>query len=211
MYKSFALALIAATVVQAAPGRGGRKRAEKRRYQDTAFNAFVSKYNKDVTSTAEFEKRQECYHKTDAKINKQNAKSLPGDMVALRYAHNMFSDMDDDEFEKYLGLNQEIKHNELSRGLPMHRPGRHLNNIPNAVNWASTENPQGVVRMFEVKNQGSCGSCWAFAVTSTLEGTLAIKTESTPIRLSEQQGVDCTLAHDQGGSYNEDDWGCWGC
>ena len=98
MYKSFALALIAATVVEAAPGRGGRKRAEKRRYQDTAFNAFLSKYNKDVVSTADFEKRQECYHKTDAKINKQNAKSMPGDMNALRYAHNMFSDMSDEDF-----------------------------------------------------------------------------------------------------------------
>ena len=93
----------------------------------------------------------------------------------------------------------------------MHRPGRHLNNIPNSINWASADNPQGVKRMFDVKNQGSCGSCWAFAVTSTLEGTLAIKTQSAPIRISEQQGVDCTLAHSQGGSYNDQDWGCWGC
>ena len=67
------------------------------------------------------------------------------------------------------------------------------------------------IKMGAVKNQGSCGSCWAFAVTSTLEGTLAIKSDSAPIRISEQQGVDCTLAHSQGGSYNDEDWGCWGC
>jgi len=47
--------------------------------------------------------------------------------------------------------------------------------------------------MHSVKDQGGCGSCWAFAANTALEGTLAKKTESPPVRISEQQLVDCTL------------------
>lgn len=48
-------------------------------------------------------------------------------------------------------------------------------------------------KMVAVKDQGSCGSCWAFAATTALEGTHAIKTGQDPVHLSEQQIVDCTL------------------
>ena len=140
---------------------------------------------------------------------------MPGDPWALRFAHNQFSDMDPKEFETYLGLNQAIPHKENALGLPQHSRGRHLADIPDTIDWSNRyhSNSHGQRKMYPVKNQGSCGSCWAFAVTSTLEGTLAIKTESAPIRLSEQQGVDCTLTKEygKGGDYNDRDWGCWGC
>jgi len=47
--------------------------------------------------------------------------------------------------------------------------------------------------MHTVKDQGNCGSCWAFGANTTLEGTIAKKTNKSPVRLSEQQLVDCTL------------------
>jgi len=48
-------------------------------------------------------------------------------------------------------------------------------------------------RMHPIKNQGSCGSCWAFGAMTALEGALAIKGDYTnPPRMSEQEGVDCT-------------------
>lgn len=66
--------------------------------------------------------------------------------------------------------------------------------------------------MTPVKNQGGCGSCWAFAVTTQLEGAIAIKNNAAPSRLSEQQLVDCTLRQNTF-NYNlfGKDYGLWGC
>jgi len=45
--------------------------------------------------------------------------------------------------------------------------------------------------MGPVKSQGGCGSCWAFAATTAQEAAQAIKDDTSPVRLSEQEGVDC--------------------
>jgi len=46
--------------------------------------------------------------------------------------------------------------------------------------------------MTAVKDQGGCGSCWAFAATSALEGTIGVDNKQITERFSEQQSVDCT-------------------
>lgn len=42
-----------------------------------------------------------------------------------------------------------------------------------------------------VKDQGNCGSCWAFVANSALESAIAIKYNTKPVHLSEQYLVDC--------------------
>jgi len=71
-----------------------------------------------------------------------------------------------------------------------------LDGLPDSVDWRSKP---GV--MTPVKNQGGCGSCWAFSTVQTLESHLAIATnESAPI-LSPQQVVSCAPNPDNcGGS-----------
>ena len=44
-----------------------------------------------------------------------------------------------------------------------------------------------------VKDQGGCGSCWAFAATTVQESMQSIAFGTSPVRLSEQEGVDCDI------------------
>jgi len=69
------------------------------------------------------------------------------------------------------------------------------------INWADKG------KIWGVKNQGSCGSCWAFAATSVQESMQAIKDNTTPVRLSEQEAVDCvTASHGCGGGWMDHYW-----
>lgn len=55
----------------------------------------------------------------------------------------------------------------------------------------------------DVRDQGACGSCWAFATTAALEGTIAVK-EGRKVHLSEQEILSCNPDHYScdGGSFS---------
>lgn len=66
------------------------------------------------------------------------------------------------------------------------------NAVANSVDWVS----KGVVNA--IKDQGQCGSCWAFSAVSSMESAHKIKSGKL-LSFAEQQLVDCATGNDCGG------------
>merc|ERR1712048_75907 len=91
-----------------------------------------------------------------------------------------FADLSEDEFiAMYTGLNQPLA-SEDSPVLSVDDASE----LEDAVDWTT----RGAVNA--IKNQGQCGSCWAFSTVGTLESAWQIST-GTLYSLAEQQLVDC--------------------
>ena len=84
------------------------------------------------------------------------------------------------EMEAFMGLN--LSAEEEYTDVYTYNPDE----IVGAYDWAS--------KMAAVKNQGSCGSCWAFSAVAATEGRYHLtykKKAKVDITFSEQQAVDC--------------------
>jgi C1A family cysteine protease len=106
---------------------------------------------------------------------------------------NQFGDLTTDEFRHYVHgptgscVNTDLIEKPIQDKVVLGRE-QIVNANPASVDWTT----QGVVT--PVKNQGQCGSCWAFSATGAMECDYAIA-HGTLTSLSEQQLVDCSGAY----------------
>eukprot|EP01028_Stygiella_incarcerata_P007393 TRINITY_DN3067_c0_g1_i1.p1 TRINITY_DN3067_c0_g1~~TRINITY_DN3067_c0_g1_i1.p1 ORF type:complete len:323 (-),score=60.21 TRINITY_DN3067_c0_g1_i1:147-1115(-) len=144
------------------------------RFQDEEyhyfFSRFVNQFEKDY-SLSEFTSRFEIFKQNFDFIHEHNEKEL-----GYTLGVNQFTDWTNDEFRAYLTKFPRPQ---------MKAPHTHVVGAADAsVDWR-TKNA-----VTPVKNQGMCGSCWAFSTTGSVEGAHAIATGNL-VSLSEQNLVDC--------------------
>jgi len=152
------------------------------------FEEWHKTFGRDYASESEEAHRYGIWMNNLRRIADSNSQKLS---YTLRL--NQFGDLTEEEFRiKVHGktgscLRQEDK---IAIQKVQQQPKVHkkLGDLPASVNWTA----QGVVT--PVKNQGDCGSCWAFSTTGSLECDYAIKYGKLT-SLSEQQLVDCSSSY----------------
>jgi len=127
---------------------------------------------------AEHDKRFEIFKENMEKIKEHNEGGHSWSMGITQ-----FSDMTSEEFKQYIACGS-LKH-KLSKTVH-ETPSYWSKNGTNAsVDWVA----KGAVT--PVKNQGQCGSCWAFSTTGAIEGRYYVA-KGQLNSLSEQDLVDCS-------------------
>jgi C1A family cysteine protease len=142
---------------------------------DRLFEQFKADFEKTYDEE-EHELRRQIFHTNQAFIEKHNAE---GHSYTLGVTP--FADLTTEEFRRdYFGFDAGLRGNVSGTWLGMHEAGA----APDSIDWRT----KGAVT--PVKNQGQCGSCWAFSSTGALEGAFFLATGKL-VSVSEQQFVDC--------------------
>jgi len=127
---------------------------------DASFANYMAKYGKSYTTKEEYEMRRSLYASRLQAISEINSRNEATYTVAI----NKFSDLTPEEFRaRYLG--------------DLGTPDNSIEGDPSSITYTAVEpidwRTKGIVG--PVKNQRSCGSCWAFSTVGPIEEHYAIK------------------------------------
>merc|ERR1712100_236275 len=150
---------------------------------EAAWQGFVTEHSKEY-HPSEVLMRFRVFKDNLDFINDHNENKA--EELGYTVGINQFADMTNAEFKRTMtGLNA-----------PQKKDQSNVEILPEAtatdVDWVA----KGAVT--PVKNQGQCGSCWAFSTTGSTEGANFIKNGKLE-SLSEQQLVDCSASEGNNG------------
>jgi len=140
---------------------------------DYEFIKFVAEHGKSYGTSAEFAFRAAQFKETLAKIDECNA-----NQTTSTCGVNFLADYTAEEMKKLNGYKAELK-------TEFNYADLDTSDLADEINWVT----KGAVT--PVKNQGQCGSCWAFSTTGSVEGAEFQATGKLQ-SFSEQQLVDCS-------------------
>ncbi|XP_012059550.1 PREDICTED: cathepsin L1 [Atta cephalotes] len=150
---------------------------------DIEWFSFMTNHKKIYKSSIEEGYRMKIFLDNKRKIVEHNRKYKLNE-VPYKLGMNKYCDMFHHEFVNTLnGFNKSVKAHKQFMGATFISPANV--ELPKEVDWRK----HGAVT--EVKDQGHCGSCWAFSTTGSLEGQHFRQT-GILVSLSEQNLVDCS-------------------
>jgi len=160
------------------------------KYQQS-WTSFKNLFSKNYARESNEEhSRFKTWLKNKLAIDQHN-KLFEQGKTSFKMKLNKFSDLNEKERVLYTGFLMD-KHNETTKTkfVKTFRPKNTQN--PSSIDWRD----YGYVT--NVKDQGQCGSCWAFSAVGSLEGAFK-KAYNTLPYLSEQDLVDCSFEEGNGG------------
>jgi len=146
----------------------------------TKFIDFIKKFGKSY-SHEDFRRRYEIFKDNLNRIDESNRKAKHA-----TFGVTQFSDLSIEEFRSTILMKNPII-STPKRTVGVLETKLPQESLPTSLDWRS----KGAVT--PVKNQGQCGSCWAFSVTENIESMwiLGGHAKNTTLKLSPQQIVDC--------------------
>ncbi|KAF6176171.1 hypothetical protein GIB67_023462 [Kingdonia uniflora] len=155
------------------------------------YESWLSRHAKSYNAIGEKEKRFEIFKDNLKFIDAHNAEGHE-----YKLGLTKFADLTNEEYRNtYLGTRTDAKRRverpKKKSGYGSRYATRVGDDLPESVDWRT----KGAVA--PVKDQGSCGSCWAFSTIAAVEGVNKIVTDDL-ISLSEQELVDCDTSYNEG-------------
>ncbi|GLJ20661.1 hypothetical protein SUGI_0376210 [Cryptomeria japonica] len=151
------------------------------------YERWQSEHGKAYNGLDEKETRFHIFKSNLLYIDVQNRKNN-----SFSLGLNQFADLTHDEFKSmYLGTVFRSSRHHSNTSPSIRYKYIEGEQMPESVDWRKN----GAVT--EVKDQGTCGSCWAFSTVAAVEGVNQIVTGKL-ISLSEQELVDCDTSTNQG-------------
>ncbi|KAH8374997.1 hypothetical protein KR200_010717 [Drosophila serrata] len=142
------------------------------------FHKFQVRFGRRYVSTAERQMRLRIFRQNLKTIEELNA----NEMGSAKYGITEFADMTSSEYKERTGLWQ--RDAAKATGGAQAAVPAYSGELPKEFDWRKKN------AVTQVKNQGSCGSCWAFSVTGNIEGLYALKYGELK-EFSEQELLDC--------------------